>query len=1009
MLVLSLLPVGGTETITAAPSHADAGSLPPAPVWRTGAWEPAALGNHRAVLSVAAPASAVRARILWRRHDANPAAKDVVIIAAATGETVTNVLRLRFDEALGDLVFPAPVAGTYYAYYLPSVSRGKNYPTSSYQKPARQADVTWLAACGLDTPEHVAATLPGLPAAQVVALEAVDDFNRFDPMELSATAEEQAQLVTAHSGEAFLLFPEDRMNPIRMPGSLPSQWIASGPRAQFAGQAAPGEFYSFQLGLFALTNLTGVKVAFEDLRSADGGRVIPASALRCINTGGTNWCGEAFTKSVAVNAGRVQALWCGVPVPDELTAGTFTGQVTVSADGYPPKPVLLTLTVSGPPLADHGDSQPAKQSRLRWLDSTLAQDEDVTKPFIPLTRTGDTVHILGRDVSVGPMGLPRQILSHFTPEGTLGEGPGTNLLSAPVELVVETADGARLEWTNPVCQFTRTTGGTAEWSATGEAGPLRLTVRGRMEYDGFVSYQADVTAMAAVDLADARLELPVAQNQARYFMGLGVQGSRRPTVLDWKWNVKLHQDSAWIGDTDAGLRFELKGENYDRPLLTNFYEDKPLNLPPAWFNGGLGGVTLRETNGAALVRCYGGPRRLEREQTLHFDFELLLTPFKPVNTREHWANRYFHSYQPPETVIAAGANTINLHHASDPNPYINYPFLHAGVMRDYVAAAHAKNLKVKIYYTIRELSNHTLELPALLSLGDEVFPGGKGGGDAWLQEHVGTNYLPGWYVGEWHDAALINKGGTRWDNYYVEGLQWLVQNVGIDGLYIDDLAYDRITMKRVRKVLDRGRPEALIDFHSANQYDPNDGFGSCANVYMEVFPYIDRLWYGEYFKPDSGPDFWLLEMSGLPYGLMGEMLQDGGNRWRGMLYGMTSRIPYQGHDPSPIWHLWDSFKIQDSRMIGYWSPNCPVHTDDTNILATAYVKPGKTLISLASWAPKEQSVRLTFDWAALGIDPARAVLLAPAVDEFQPAAKFRPDQSIPVPAGKGWLLYVTQE
>ena len=34
---------------------------------------------------------------------------------------------------------------------------------------------------------------------------------------------------------------------------------------------------------------------------------------------------------------------------------------------------------------------------------------------------------------------------------------------------------------------------------------------------------------------------------------------------------------------------------------------------------------------------------------------------------------------------------------------------------------------------------------------------------------------------------------------------------------------------------------------------------------------------------------WLLELAGIPFGLFGEMLQNGGNQWRGMLYGITCR------------------------------------------------------------------------------------------------------------------------
>ena len=48
-------------------------------------------------------------------------------------------------------------------------------------------------------------------------------------------------------------------------------------------------------------------------------------------------------------------------------------------------------------------------------------------------------------------------------------------------------------------------------------------------------------------------------------------------------------------------------------------------------------------------------------------------------------------------------------------------------------------------------------------------------------------------------------------------------------------------------------------------------------------------------------NFFLTEVSGIPFGLMGEMLQDGGNAWRGMIYGMTNRMPWSDNaDPRPI-------------------------------------------------------------------------------------------------------------
>jgi hypothetical protein len=255
---------------------------------------------------------------------------------------------------------------------------------------------------------------------------------------------------------------------------------------------------------------------------------------------------------------------------------------------------------------------------------------------------------------------------------------------------------------------------------------------------------------------------------------------------------------------------------------------------------------------------------------------------------------------------------------------------------------------------------------------------------------------------------VICNGTSRWHNYYLEGLDWLARNTGIDGLYIDDAAFDRTVMQRARKILARRRSGALVDLHSANQFNARDGFANSANLYLELFPYLDRLWFGEYFDYDAPPDYWLTEMSGIPFGLMGEMLQDGGNPWRGMIYGMTSRLPWAGN-PRPIWQLWDEFGIEDSRMIGYWAPTCPARTNRAAVLVTAYVKPKKALLALASWAEESVHVALSVDWATLGIDASLATLRAPAIEGFQPVARFHPGEQIPVEPGKGWLLIVEEK
>ncbi len=136
-------------------------------------------------------------------------------------------------------------------------------------------------------------------------------------MEVIATASETKMLLARNWTAPYLVFPEDRRFPIRMTDDLPQRWIAAGANAPFRGAADRGEFYAFQVGLFAARKpIEGLDVRFGDFRTA-GGAVIPAAALRCFNTGGRDWTGRSFKKTVSVALGKVQALWLGVQVPEQ--------------------------------------------------------------------------------------------------------------------------------------------------------------------------------------------------------------------------------------------------------------------------------------------------------------------------------------------------------------------------------------------------------------------------------------------------------------------------------------------------------------------------------------------------------------------------------------------------------------------------------------------------------------------------------------------------------------------
>lgn len=984
---------------------------------------PETLGNHRAHLTVAADAGeAVWAHVPWRRRDREPEKKDVVIIDAHTNQRVPNVLAVAISAESGDLLFQPPTTpGDYWVYYLPYRYEGwKNSPTAVYETPTPPADEAWTKARAPLAEKIRAGQTAGLAMARVVEFQAINDFHRFDPMELVATGAELRDLFAAHADRSHLVFPEDRRHPIRMSDALPLRWIRSGPRLDFAGTAARGEFFAFQLGLFAARqSLNGVAVEFSDLTGADGA-AIPARALRCTNLGGSDWLGRVFHKTVNVPRGAVQPLWCGVAVPADATPGHYTGTVTLRAQDVPATTLRLTLDVTAEALADSGDNDLWRHARLRWLDSTIGLDDEVPAPFAPLTQKDRTLGLLGRAVRLDALGFPASLTSTFTRNVDRTDGPARELLAAPMRFDVPGA-----KWSGGFA-FTQRDPGAIAWHSTATAGGLALSSTAKLESDGHLDYRLTLRATSAIDLPDAALEIPFRRDAVPFMMGLGHKGGRRQAAWSWQWDVNRANSLLWIGDINAGLQLRLKHitDTWD---LYNMKQTGPYR---DWSNNGRGGCTVREEGDRVIVRAYTGPRHLAAGEELRLNFGLLLTPFHSLDP-DHWDWRHSHSEHSHLSVPeakAAGARLVTIHQSDPINRHINYPFLYADEIAAYTKEAHAAGLKVKLYYTVREQTNYTTEFWALRSLGDEVFLHGAGFhladqftdkkgdtaptvGSSWLREHVISDYVPAWHdplgPGD-YDAAIATTSLSRWHNYYLEGINWLFRHTDVDGLYLDGIGYDREIMKRVRKVMQRAKPGSLIDFHSGNNFHVEYGLNSPMNQYLELFPFMDSLWMGEgYDYEHEAPDYWLVEIAGLPFGLFSEMLQSGGHPWRGMLYGMSNRLGWGTCDPRSLWKFWDDFGIKQARMIGYWDETSPVKTHRDDVLATVYRRGDRTLVAVGSWSKDDVALALAIDWSALGLDPAKVRVTAPAIAGLQTAATYAVTDPIPIPAHTGALLVLT--
>ncbi|MBI5705375.1 MAG: hypothetical protein HZC36_00110 [Armatimonadetes bacterium] len=951
-------------------------------------WPVDGLGHHRAIVRVVSPAETVVVELPWRRHDPNPEKKALVVVDLATGNPLPDVLVLNATPELGTVAFrPLSAPADYAIYTMPFRYQGVwGGADGNYLAPKPPTDAAWA--------ERTRAAIRDLPRATLLRFEARTPFDSFAPMELAATREERDRLLRAHP-EPYLAFPESREFPIRMRDALPYRWIQAGAGRAIVGKAQPNEYFAFQVGVFAARqSLENVKVQFSDL-VGPGRSKIGAGKLTCFNLGGTNWDGSKLVKRVDVPQGLAQALWMGVDVGRSARPGTYRGVLTLKPENAPPMLLPIRLTVSGTILEDRGDSQPWRHSRLRWLNSTLGTADRPTPPYTPVQRRGHVVSCLGRQLLVGGSGLPQ----------SLSAGPNS-ILRSPLTLEVA-GDGGFVK-TEPRLPVEFVDGkGKCSWKSVSVGASIDAAIVGNLEFDGHVNLRVQLRAKQDLHLKDLALVLPFHKGSSTYFMGLGRAGGFAPEAIDWRWQGPF--DSFWMGDVHRGLHVELRGGSYHGPML-NLFRPAP---PASWSNGGKGGVMITRDGGEATARLYTGERTLRAGESLELDLALLITPVKPIDTAWHFRTRFYHNpfeYAPKPEAIEAGANVVNVHHANDINPYINYPFLAVPKMKAFVDAQHRAGRKVKIYDTIRELTNYTTEIWALRSLGNEIFTNGGGGGFAWLQEHLGTGYIPSWYQPYVEtgtaDASIVTAGFSRWINYYIEGLAWLAKNVGIDGIYLDDVTFDRRVLMRMRRVLAMGGREPMMDLHS------NTGFSiGPANQYTEFFPFVDRLWFGESFNYDAmPPEQWLVEVSGIPFGLMGEMLQGGGNKWLGMVFGMATRYGWTTENvminPDPLWKFWDRFGIDKAKMIGYWEPGCPVRTDKAEVKATAYLGKGRTLVAIGNFGGAEARVQMTLDWKALGIDPKRAVLRCPEIEGFQKESILDAGQAVILPPKRGLLIWV---
>ncbi len=621
----------------------------PVAEYGTGSWAFRNFGNHRALVTVEQPGNAVKVLIPWRRHDKDPEKKAVLVYDPA-GKAVINTKVIKFSSDAGEIIFEAKTAGDYAVYYMPfTMGTGIWDDNGTYIEPKETASADWLKSWNINQ----------CPEAKLKIIQAVGDFHRFDPMEIVPTQAELDGLKQRQGNPAYMLFPEDRIRPIRMLNKIPVKFLLSGPAHEFNGKAQPDEYYPFQIAVWASgSELKNLKVSWSDLAGASGS-VIPAAQITCINTEGTGPDGKYFTKNIDVAKDKVQPLWILVTIPPD-TKGEYTGKVTIQPENGEAQTVDVKLLVDGEPVKHHGAGDLWRMSRLAWLNSTLGNDDESLEPFTPLELNGNRVKLTLTEILFANDGLPEQIVTNEQP-----------LLKAPVHFTITAEDGSKIVPANPVTQLLLEKPAAIERETTASANGLATKLHCRLEQDGAMLYTLTLLPEKSLPVKDISLTIPLDPAIAKYEAGFGVRGGiRTGKQIDWKWNIEHANYQYWAGDAAHGLQLKLS-DDVDTWPSKGF-------IAESWDNQKRGGARVVEENGMLQVTAFSGSRVLEPGKEFRLRFRLMTTPAKPLSaSRAHWSYRY----------AGPRANIMNFFQGWPGNSYINFPFLEVPKFRETVDKA----------------------------------------------------------------------------------------------------------------------------------------------------------------------------------------------------------------------------------------------------------------------------------------------------------------------------------
>lgn len=593
-----------------------------------------------------------------------------------------------------------------------------------------------------------------------------------------------------------------------------------------------------------------------------------------------------------------------------------------------------------------------------WAGSPAGRFDGVLSPWTPVSVSEKVVNVWGRSYSFATLPFPASVITR-----------GTEILAHPITLRA-ILSGKPVTWQSEKFQVASVS--PARVTIDVRAGAEGLQCEGTIlvEYDGMI--RCDIRLLpqqAGLVLDELALEVPLRSEYAKYLhFWPGRWGSAlNSRAIPEEGFRSPFKPFFWLGDEWRGFAWFAESDR-------NILGVDPENVIE---------VNRRDNTVVLTIHLVGKGHTFA--EPLDYTFGFQATPVKPTKP-DAWDYRISHmgNYgiedNPPGTLdqlAKLGVKTICFHeHWTDIQ---NYPkTTHGDKLRKLVKACHERGIQLLLY--------HGYEMSTIAP--------------EWDQYHEECLVFPraGGYKRKPEQTAYIVCYRSHWQDFLCDGIDKLMDEYGIDGVYLDGTSEPwgcrnqkhgcgyvkpdgsigvtypifavRETMRRIYTIVKRHNPQGQVNVHQS----------TC--MVIPTLAFATSYWDGEQLQSVKRPDSPLTllpldtfraEFMGHNWGIPAELLWYGSGpftRKEAELLGLLHDVPVRPNTLqdvavfSKIWRTFDDFGRDQADWLPYWENRDFVKTTPETVKVSLYNRQRKGLIAVVAnigSEPAHAEVTFNFD------------------------------------------------